>query len=135
MDFAALPPEVNSARMYAGAGAGPLVAAAAAWDGLASDLSESTAAIHSQVTALAGVWMGPSSMAMTSAAARYITWLTTTAEQAAQTAAQATAAVDAYESAFAATVPPVVIDNNRLLCYQLIATNFLGINTRGHHGT
>ncbi|KAA8939219.1 PPE domain-containing protein, partial [Mycobacterium sp.] len=31
MDFAALPPEVNSARMYAGAGAGPLMAAATAW--------------------------------------------------------------------------------------------------------
>ncbi|MFP1155784.1 PPE domain-containing protein, partial [Mycobacterium sherrisii] len=28
MDFAMLPPEVNSGRMYAGAGSGPLMAAA-----------------------------------------------------------------------------------------------------------
>jgi PPE-repeat protein len=34
VDFAALPPEINSGRMYAGAGSGPLVAAAAACDGL-----------------------------------------------------------------------------------------------------
>ncbi|MCV7029324.1 PPE family protein, partial [Mycobacterium sherrisii] len=39
MDFAMLPPEVNSGRMYAGAGSGPLMAAAAAWDGLAAELS------------------------------------------------------------------------------------------------
>ncbi|WP_230870431.1 PPE domain-containing protein, partial [Mycobacterium canetti] len=26
MDFGALPPEINSARMYAGAGAGPMMA-------------------------------------------------------------------------------------------------------------
>ena len=35
MDFAMLPPEVNSGRMYAGPGSGPMLAAAAAWDGLA----------------------------------------------------------------------------------------------------
>jgi PPE-repeat protein len=35
IDFGALPPEVNSARMYAGAGAGSMLVAAAAWDALA----------------------------------------------------------------------------------------------------
>ena len=45
MDFALLPPEVNSARMYAGPGSGPMLAASAAWDGLAADL-ESTAASY-----------------------------------------------------------------------------------------
>src|ERR1700758_2596397 len=34
-DFAALPPEVNSTRMYTGPGAGPMMAAAAAWNNLA----------------------------------------------------------------------------------------------------
>ena len=38
MDFAVLPPEINSGRMYAGAGSGPLVAAAAAWEALAAEL-------------------------------------------------------------------------------------------------
>jgi PPE-repeat protein len=36
MDFAMLPPEINSGRMYAGPGSGPMLAAAAAWDGLAA---------------------------------------------------------------------------------------------------
>ncbi|WP_343709048.1 PPE domain-containing protein, partial [Mycobacterium sp.] len=38
MDFAALPPEVNSARMYAGPGSAPMMAAATAWDALAGQL-------------------------------------------------------------------------------------------------
>lgn len=36
-NFAVLPPEVNSARVFAGAGSAPMLAAAAAWDDLASD--------------------------------------------------------------------------------------------------
>jgi hypothetical protein len=37
-DFGALPPEINSARMYAGPGSDPLLASAAAWDALAAQL-------------------------------------------------------------------------------------------------
>ena len=32
MDFGALPPEINSGRMYSGPGSGPMLAAAAGWD-------------------------------------------------------------------------------------------------------
>ncbi|OBK26348.1 PPE domain-containing protein [Mycobacterium asiaticum] len=39
MSFAALPPELNSAQIYAGAGTGPLLSAAASWDGLAAEWS------------------------------------------------------------------------------------------------
>ena len=38
-DFGALPPEVNSLRMYTGPGSGPMMAAAAAWNNLAAELS------------------------------------------------------------------------------------------------
>ncbi|MBV1656084.1 PPE domain-containing protein, partial [Mycobacterium tuberculosis] len=38
VDFGALPPEINSARMYAGPGSASLVAAAQMWDSVASDL-------------------------------------------------------------------------------------------------
>ncbi|CCG13010.1 putative TRANSPOSASE [Mycobacterium tuberculosis 7199-99] len=38
LGFSWLPPEINSARMFAGAGSGPLFAAASAWEGLAADL-------------------------------------------------------------------------------------------------
>ncbi|WP_412033725.1 PPE domain-containing protein, partial [Mycobacterium sherrisii] len=49
MDFGALPPEVNSGRMYVGAGAGPLLAAAAAWDELAAELHATAASYGSAI--------------------------------------------------------------------------------------
>ncbi|WP_264993239.1 PPE family protein, partial [Mycobacterium montefiorense] len=53
LDFAFLPPEINSALMYAGAGSGPLLAAAAAWDGLAADMWASASSFDSVVSGLA----------------------------------------------------------------------------------
>jgi PPE-repeat protein len=129
MDFGMLPPEVNSARMYAGPGAGPMLASAAAWDGLAAQLHLTAASYSSEISGLAAGWQGPSSAAMAAAAAPYTAWMSTTATQAEQTATHARAAAAAYETAFAATVPPPVIAANRALLISLIATNFLGQNT------
>jgi PPE-repeat protein len=39
MDFGALPPEINSGRMYVVAGSGTLLAASAGWESLAAELS------------------------------------------------------------------------------------------------
>src|SRR6185312_2159146 len=130
MDFAFLPPEVNSGRMYTGPGAGPMLAAATAWDDLAAELSSSAASYTSEISGLTGgAWRGPSSESMAAAAATYVDWMHTTAAQAEETAAQAKAAVAAYEAAFAATVPPPVIEANRALLAMLVATNILGQNT------
>ena len=130
MDFAMLPPEINSGRMYAGPGSGPMLAAAAAWDGLAAELYSAATSYQSVISGLtAGPWLGPSSASMAAAAAAYVAWMSTTAAQAEQTAAQAKAAAAAYETAFAATVPPPVIAANRSLLLALIATNVLGQNT------
>jgi PPE-repeat protein len=52
-----------------------------------------------------------------------------TSAQAEQAATQAKLAASAYETAFAATVPPPVIATNRALLMTLIATNILGQNT------
>jgi PPE-repeat protein len=130
MDFAMLPPEINSGRMYAGPRSGPMLAAAAAWDGLAAELYSAATSQQSVVSGLtAGPWLGPSSASMAAAAAHYAAWMNTTAAQAERTAAQAKAAAGAYETAFAATVPPPVIAANRGLMMALIATNALGQNT------
>jgi len=66
---------------------------------------------------------------MAAAAAPYVTWLSATGDQAQQAATQAAAAASAYESAFAATVPPPIIEANRSLLAALVATNVLGQNT------
>ena len=55
--------------------------------------------------------------------------MSSTAAQAEQTATQVRSAVGAYETAFAATVPPPVIAANRLQLTQLQATNFFGQNS------
>lgn len=130
LDFGALPPEINSARMYAGPGPGSLITAAATWNGLAADLRSQAAAYSSVVAGLISEgWRGPASTSMAAAAAPYVAWMNTTAAQAEQTGNQATAAAAAYETAFAMTVPPPVIAANRAQLATLVATNFLGQNT------
>jgi PPE-repeat protein len=130
MDFAALPPEVNSGRMYAGAGAGPMLAAASAWERLAVELGSAAKAYESVVAGFTGQeWLGPASESMAAAAVRYAGWLGVTAAQAEQTAVQARAAAAAYEAAFAAMVPPPVIAANRSRLASLVASNVLGQNS------
>src|SRR6202012_6182084 len=106
VDFVVLPPEVNSGRMYAGAGSGPLLAAAAAWSSVASDLSSAASSYRSTLAALTADWLGPSSRAMAAAVAPYVAWMNTTAAQAEQAASQASGAAAAYETAFLAHGPP-----------------------------
>jgi len=116
--------------MYVGAGSGPLLAAAAAWDELAAELQSTASSIGSTIEGLTvGPWMGPSSIAMGTAAAPFVAWMSATGTQAEEAASQAKAAAAAYEAAFAATVPPPVIAANRALLAALVATNFLGQNT------
>jgi PPE-repeat protein len=129
LDFAALPPEINSGLMYTGPGSGPMLAAAAVWDDLAADLYSTALSYGTVISDLTSGWLGPSSAAMAAAAAPYVLWITTTAAQAEETGAQAKAAVAAYETAFVMTVPPPVIAANRALLMALIATNFFGQNT------
>lgn len=129
MNFAALPPEVNSALMYTGAGPGPMLSAATAWNGLATELHMAATAYQSVISELtSGVWTGPSSVAMAAAITPFVTWLNTTSAQAAKTAAQAKSAAAAYEAAFAMTVPPQIVTANRAQLMTLLATNILGQN-------
>ena len=77
---------------------------------------------------VSGDWTGPSSEAAAAAAAPYVSWLSTTAGQAEQTAGQARAAASAYETALAATVPPAEIAANRTQLLSLLQTNIFGQN-------
>ena len=129
LDFAWLPPEINSARIFAGAGSGPLHVAASAWDGLAQDLSASASSFDSVVVGLtSGPWAGPASASMAAAAAPYVGWLTAAAGQAASAAAQARAAASAFETALSATMHPAAVTANRTTLATLVATNFFGLN-------
>jgi len=128
-DFVALPPEINSARMYAGPRSGSMWAAAAAWDGLAAALGSAASSFQSTVSGLSAAWQGPGSLAMAAAAIPYVQWLSAASAQAELVANEARLSAGAFETAFAATVPPPVIAANRAELMTLIATNILGQNT------
>ena len=130
MDFATLPPEVNSgldvrrSRFWADNRSGHLL-------GQPGSRGISAAGDYGSVISglTSGPWRGPASTSMVAAAAPYVSWMNATAAQAEQAADQAKAAASAYEAAFTATVAPPVIAANRTLLASLIATNMLGQNT------
>ncbi len=72
VNFSVLPPEINSGRMFFGAGSGPMLAAAAAWDGLAAELGLAAESFGLVTSGLAGgsgqAWQGAAAAAMVVAA-------------------------------------------------------------------
>jgi PPE-repeat protein len=122
MNFATLPPEINSGLMYSGPGAGSMMEAARAWDRLAARLCTAAAdyrAVTSKLPAAA-------SAALTETAAPYIDWLDAIAAQAHDAATGLAAAAGAHQSALAATVPPPAIAGNRARRRSLARENCLG---------
>ncbi len=109
-----------------------MLAAAAAWDGLADALTSTAISFQSVISAvISGPWLGAAATAMAAAAAPQVTWLFATAERTEHAASQAKAAVAAYETAHAMTVHPALVAANRAQLMTLIATNVLGQNCPG----
>lgn len=128
MDFATLPPEINSGLMYSGPGAGSMMRAAAAWKALATRLFTAAAGYRAVAVKLAGGGELPAPTALAKTAARYVDWLEAVAARAEHAATQLTAAAGAHQSAFTATVPPPAIAANRTQRMSLVSTNCLGHN-------
>src|SRR3954468_13627281 len=100
MDYGLLAPEINSARMYAGPGAGSFIAAAGAWGELAADLQATAVSYRLVISGLtSGPWLGPTSVALVAAVTPYLVWLENSAAQADLSAGQATAAAAAHDTA------------------------------------
>ncbi|CAM4214696.1 putative PPE family protein PPE29 [Mycobacterium basiliense] len=127
MDFGALPPEINSGRMYSGPGSAPLVGAASAWNQLAAELTLTAEGYERVLKTLQGEeWFGPASMLMMEAVTPYVVWMRTTAANAEMAAKQAEAAIAAFETAVAGVVPPPLIAANRVELTSLMAKNIYG---------
>ncbi|MCK8642861.1 PPE family protein [Mycobacterium colombiense] len=130
LDFGALPPEINSGLMYAGAGSGSMTGAASGWNTLAAELNSAAVAYDRVVTTLSSEeWLGQASASMAEAAAPYVEWMRSTAAAAEHAASQAMSAATAFETAHATIVPPPAIAANRVNLAQLLSTNVLGQNT------
>jgi PPE-repeat protein len=129
MSFLTSPPEIISSLLYSGPGSAPMLAAAASWDGLATELGSAAQSFSSITSALAGqAWQGAASAAMMQTAARYAGYLTEAAAQAQTAAAQAQAVASEFESTIAATVHPAFVAANRNQFVQLVMSNLFGQN-------
>jgi hypothetical protein len=126
MCFGRVPPEINSGRMFNGAGSGSMVQAAEAWDQLARSLWETSVYCRAVTVQLSQGWQGTAAVAVTHKMAGYLGWLDIAAGQAARAAAQARTAAYAHTSVVAALVSPDAIIINRARLVVLAATNYLG---------
>jgi PPE-repeat protein len=128
MFYGALPPEVNTARLMAGAGEAPMFQAAAGWETLAISLETQAEELAASLVSLQSSWQGSASQQAVDATTPMVVWLRTTALQAQKRAMQAIAQANAYMMAMVTTPPIPEIEMNHITHGVLEATNFCGIN-------
>ncbi|MCV7123621.1 PPE family protein [Mycobacterium lacus] len=125
----AMPPELNTARLMAGAGPAPMLEAAAGWAALAVAFDTQAVELSVQLRSLGEAWTGRSSERAIAAAMPMVTWLQNAAVQAKLRGQRATAQAAAYMQALETTPSLPEIAANHITRAVLTATNFFGINT------
>lgn len=126
VSFSFFPPEFNTELIYTARGTGQLSPAASAWGALGAGLSSAADSFRPAISALITNWPGSSVIEIAGVVAQYASWLNATVAQIAQVTAKAKAAAAALETAFAMTVPPLVIEANRAWFRKLAKANLLG---------
>lgn len=129
IEYGAMPPELNTARLQLGAGEAPMMQAAAGWEAWAIALEAQAAELSSALASLSAAWTGTGSETGVAACMPMVMWLHTLSAQAQKRAAQATAQATSYVTAATATPQIPEIVQNHVTHGVLEATNFLGVNT------
>lgn len=129
VEYGAMPPELNTARLQLGAGEAPMLQAAAGWEAWAVALEAQAAELSSALASLSAAWTGMGSETGVAACMPMVMWLQTMAAQAMKRAAQATAQATSYVTAATTTPQIPEIVQNHVTEAVLQATNFLGVNT------
>jgi PPE-repeat protein len=124
----AMPPELNTARLMAGAGTAPMLQAAAGWEALGNALETQAQELFASLIALKQSWTGTGSDRAIAAATPMVAWLQNAAQQAQQRAMKASAQAGAYMTALGMTPSLPEIATNHITHGVLSATNFFGIN-------
>lgn len=124
----AMPPEINTSRLMAGAGPAPMLQAAAGWEALAMSLQIQADDLAVSLRALGEAWTGRGSESSLAAALPMVAWLQTASALAQTRAARAAAQAAAYTQALGTTPSLPEIATNHITTAVLTATNFLGIN-------
>jgi PPE-repeat protein len=125
----AMPPELNTARLMAGAGPAPMLQAAAGWEAVGAALDAQAAELAVNLASLKALWTGTSSDRAIAAAMPMVIWLQTAAQLAQKRGMQAAAQAASYAKALAMTPSLPEIAVNHITHTVLTATNFFGINT------
>ncbi len=128
MFWHAMPPELNTARLMAGAGTEPMLQAAAGWEALGNSLETQAQELSASLVALKQAWTGTGSDRAIAAATPMVAWLQNAAQQARQRAMKAGAQAAAYMTALGMTPSLPEIATNHITHAVLSATNFFGIN-------
>ncbi len=124
-----MPPELNTARLMAGAGVAPMMQAAVGWETFALLLETQADELAASLAALTSVWTGTASERAVSATMPMVIWLRTVSAQAMKRSMQAVAQANSYSLAMATTPPLPEIEQNHITHGVLEATNFFGVNT------
>ena len=125
-----MPPELNTARLMAGAGAVPMLQAAAGWEAFAIALETQADELAASLAALTSAWSGTASERAVTATMPMVVWLRTTAAAGAKAGGAGDGAGELVQPGDGDDAADTRRSRQNHITHAVLeATNFFGVNT------